>query len=304
MQSNLYDVVIIGEGAAGLTAANTAAALGLKVASMEANLFGGLVVNIAELEGYPAGNKVSGVDVASALMQQNADLGVENIPDTVTGLGAEGDIKLLHSAQGVQRARSVVIASGARMKKLGVPGEQEFEYRGVSQCADCDGPLFKDADVMIVGGGDAALQEALTLAEHCRKVSIVLRGDRPRARHHFVERVRAKPNVELIKNTVLEEITGGQTVEKVRLRTGSSVREVPASGVFVFIGLQPTTEFAGAEIKRDAAGLIVTDSSMQTSVPGIFAAGAARSGYSGRLLSAMGEGTVAALSAARHLASA
>jgi len=300
---NAFDVVVIGEGMAGLSAAHHAASLGLKVASVECNLFGGLVINIAELESYPAAAAISGVDVASALMQHNADLGVESVPGNAQSIAADGPVLRVATDQRQLGARNVIIATGARLKKLGVPGEAEFEYRGVSQCADCDAPLFKDADVIVAGGGDAALQEALTLARYCRKVSIALRGERFRARRAFVDRIRGLANVEVLPRTAIEAIVGDQTVETVRLRdvAAGATREVAASGVFAFVGLEPNGAFAPAAIARDAGGRLVTDAALETALPGVFAAGAVRSGCGGLMVNAMSDGAAAAQAAFRRL---
>src|SRR5262245_23976412 len=152
-----YDLIVIGEGISGLTCANEAARSGLKVATFEANLFGGLVINVNELDGYPPDRETSGADLASGLMEANAGLNIASVQEAVTAVTpANGGFRI-----GGHTARQVVAASGARMKKLGVPGEAEFEGRGVSQCADCDGPMFQNEEVAVVGGGDSALQEAL-----------------------------------------------------------------------------------------------------------------------------------------------
>jgi len=168
-----FDVVVIGAGITGLTAAKAAVQSGLRTANIEALMFGGLVVNINDLDGETTG---SGTDLASNLMMEISDLGVENLSETVSTLAREGDRLKVTTDAGTHQARAVIIASGAKLKRLGIPGEAEFEYKGVSQCADCDGPMYKDEEVVVVGGGDSALQEALVLAEYCKRVHLVHRG--------------------------------------------------------------------------------------------------------------------------------
>ena len=193
----------------------------------------------------------------------------------------------------------MIIASGAKLKRLGIPGEMDFEYKGVSQCADCDGPMFKDEEVVVVGGGDSALQEALVLAEYSKRVHLVHRGAKFRARQQLVDAIAKHSNIVPVWNTVAEAILGGQMVEKVRVRnvTTNATTEIPCAGFFAYIGLQPTCDFAPAELARDTDGFLVTDASLQTKIPGLIAAGAVRAGYGGMLTHAIADGTAAAKAA-------
>ena len=187
--ANAFDLIVIGEGVTGLTCAKHAASLGLKTATTEGNLFGGRVINGAELERYDEAG--SGVDIASALMEANAEAGVENLGATVTGLDPADGVIRVKTDGGDYTARAVVIASGAAMKKLGVPGEEAFDHRGVSQCADCDGPMFEGKQVTVVGGGDSALQSAMVLSKFCSKVHLVHRAATFSAQPHWVAAVSA-----------------------------------------------------------------------------------------------------------------
>jgi thioredoxin reductase (NADPH) len=288
MSQPTYDVIVIGEGVSGLTAAGALAAAGFKVATIEGQLFGGLVLNVNELDPAPGGREVSGAELASEMMGANAEAGVTSIQEPVTAVRREGDIVVVATDSGAHHARHVVVASGARLRRLGVEGESEFEGRGVSQCADCDGPMYQDEDVIVVGGGDSALQESLVLAQYCRKVHLVHRGDAFSGSAHFAEQVKANDKVAIIRNATVDAILGSKMVEKARLKHADGrTEELPCAGVFAYIGLEPSVGFLPAEVERDAGGYVRTDDALQTNVAGISAIGAARSGYAGTLVHAM-----------------
>ena len=285
-----YDVIVIGEGVSGLTAAGALAAAGLKVATIEGTLFGGLVVNVNDLEPGPEGRPHSGAELAAEIMGSNAEAGVTSIQEPVTALRSAGGVHEVVTDSGTHTARNVVIASGARLKRLGVPGETEFEGRGVSQCADCDGPMYQNEEVIVVGGGDSALQEALVLANYARKVHLVHRRDAFSGSPHFAAQVKANDKIVVVWNATVDAISGSQMVEKARLRYADGrSEEVPCAGVFAYIGLEPSVDFLPESVERDAAGHVKTDDRLQTSVPGIYAIGAVRSGYEGTLEHAIAE---------------
>ena len=288
----IFDVAVIGGGLAGLTAAHHAALRGLSVVSFdEGGHMGGLVMNIGAVDGYPAMGPVSGVEIAAAQLEAIVDLGVVVMPESVGALSVEGDTKVISSDSGAYRARHAIVASGARLKWLGVPGEEALFGRGVSQCADCDGGFFMDQKVVVVGGGDSALQEALHLAGYAREILIVSHGDRLRARQAYVDRIGADPKFAVRLDTEVTEILGSEGVEGVRMRevTTGSAEEVACDGVFVFVGLEPNAGFLPDTVARDAGGHVVVDTGSRTTVPGVYAVGAVRAGFSGLLAAAADE---------------
>lgn len=288
MPASQYDVIVIGEGVAGLTAAHALAKAGLRTATLEAQLFGGLIINVNELDPAPEAREVSGAELASEMMQANQELGVASIQEPVTGIEASGGQKRVVTASGSYGARHVVVASGARLKKLGVPGEAEFEGRGVSQCADCDGPMYQNEMVVVVGGGDSALQEAIVLTRYCGKVRLVHRGTQFRARQHFIEQVKDNDKITTTWSAQLVEIAGGKVVERARIRHADGrTEDISCAGVFAYVGVEPGTDFLPADFARDASGFLTTNDQLQTSVPGVWAAGAVRSGCGGLISDAM-----------------
>jgi thioredoxin reductase (NADPH) len=295
-----FDIAVIGGGIAGLTAAHHAALAGASVGHfIEDGLTGGLVMNVGALDGWPAGSAIGGAELAAGLLGRNDELGVSLLPsrvDRIEGAAA----KTLSGPDGSWRAKQVIVATGASLRTLDVPGAERLTGRGVSQCAWCDGGLYRDAEVVVAGGGDAALSEAIHLAQFARAVTIVTRGEMFRARRSYVSRVAGDERFRLRWASEIVEVLGGDGVDGVRVRDNEAGTEevVGCRGLFVFVGLAPNAGLLPPGVARDAAGFVVTDSSFETKMPGVFAVGAVRAGYGGRLTQAVAEATTAAERAA------
>jgi thioredoxin reductase (NADPH) len=298
-----YDLVIVGGGLAGLTAAMYGARFGLRTCLVEHMAAGGQVLNVEKIEnfpGFPEG--IAGFDLGPIVQEQAEAAGAEFVMDTATGLVLDGERRVVRCEGAELGARSVIVAAGSAFRTLGIPGEAEFVGKGVSNCASCDAPFFVGKEVCVVGGGDSALDEAGVLASsNVGHVTVVHRGPAFTAQQVAVDRLSGLSNVETLFNTELEEIVGTDTVSAVRLRTEGSTREQPLSGVFVFVGLEPNTAFLQGSVDLDPSGHVVVDAHLQTLVPGVFAAGDIRQASSRQLIAAAGDGATAAVHAARYL---
>jgi thioredoxin reductase (NADPH) len=291
MKTIMYDLVVVGAGIAGLVTARNAARGGLSTLLIESLSFGGLVTNVIELDGDVKG---CGADVATEIMMEACDLGTHVKIENVSAIETLCDRFVVVSDQGRHEAHAVVAASGATLRALSVPGEELFTGRGVSHCADCDGPFFRDKDVVVIGGGDAALQSALLLAQICRNVNLVHRRDRFKARPDYVKRVDEHPRIQLTFNARVTAVVGGITVEALEIVQDGVAGTLPCHGVFPFIGLQPAGGYLPQDIKRDDCGHVIVDGSMASSIRGMFAAGALRAGYAGQVANAVADGERAA----------
>lgn len=299
-----FDLVVIGAGVAGLTAAMVAAHHGLSVAVISASSPGGQIINAERVENFPGiPGPIAGHELGSRLFEQAEAAGAQFMLDTAEGLSVEGAERIVHAAGQDFSAGAVIIAAGSTLRPLGIPGEERMLGKGVSHCASCDAPLFKSREVCVVGGGDTAFDEALVLSDHATRVEVFYRGETARAQRHLRARVEAAANITVSNNTVVEEILGDEAVRGVRLRdvkTGAA-REHRIDGVFVAVGLDPATAFVNGVLKLDASGHIETDIMMRTSLDGVFAAGDIRKNSVVQLAAIAGDGATAAISASRYL---
>lgn len=297
------EVAIIGAGAAGLSAAAAAAQQGLQVLVLERMGAGGQVMNVERIANFPGHPDISGFELGPLLQERAEEAGAQFLLDTVQRLESTEGQHLLHCEGGeTVRARAVVVAAGSARRKLGVPGEEALEGRGVSECASCDGPLFRGQAVCVVGGGDSAFGEAQVLALHAERVTLVFREPAPIAQASLVEAVLPLPNVNVLANAEVVAVTGEQAVTGVRLRLGDGrEQEIDCTGVFVYAGLQADSGFLAGALALDGEGRIVTDAHFGSSVPGVFAAGDIRSGAAYLLEAAARDGAAAAQAVVRYL---
>ncbi len=299
-----YDVIIIGGGAAGLAASIYAVRAMLKTLIIEKQAVGGQILYTGEIENYPGfPEPIGGPDLAQLYEKQALRFGVEFEYDTVVGLDVAGDVKRVIGDEKEYTARTVIITTGGEHNKLEVPGEEEFSGRGVSYCATCDGNFFRDMDVTVVGGGDAALDEGLYLTRMASKVTVVHRRDSLRASGILQKRGFDNPKMDFIWDTAVQEIKGNGIVDRVtlkNLKTGE-VSDRPTEGVFIFIGFHPVNDFMQGAVELDNAGHVRTNLQMETDVPGVFAAGDVRQNSDRQLANAVGDGVAAALAAYRYL---
>jgi thioredoxin reductase (NADPH) len=299
---NLCEVAVIGGGLAGLSAARHAARLGRSVTLFEANgFFGGLVATIDEVDGLPIPGKFSGQDLAIHLLQEARKAAVQVVETGIAKIDLNTRITLADVAGRSYHPEAIIIASGASVRKLGLPGEEEFLGKGVSRCATCDGGFFRGQDVVVVGGGDSAAQEALILAKTSRRVTLVCRSPL-KAKRDYVERLAARENVSFLWDSEVSAILGVDGVTGVRVRNvkDGTLSQIDCAGLFPFIGATPNSEFAPATVLT-ATGHVKTASDLATSDPRVFAVGAVRADYGGNVVQAMAEGVGAAEAVTRLL---
>ncbi len=300
-----YDLIVIGGGMAGMSAALTAARLDRKVAILTGGVPGGELLNIEKVEGIPGQEDgIAGYDLCPITQELADAAGAEFVMDEASSLSADGDKWKVTSASGEFIAPAVILAMGAHVAKMAVPGEEEFFGRGVSHCATCDGPLLRGKVAVVAGGGDSGMQEALSLAAHVEKAIIVTRGDGLAGQVAYRSEVEANPKIEVIGGSEVTAIEGDAKVEKVRIRNLASgeEREIAAEGVFSFVGLEPNIAPAEGLAELSADGRFAVDGELRTSAKGLFAAGNVRAGNSWRAAGAMGDGANAAVAADRYLA--
>jgi thioredoxin reductase (NADPH) len=304
MYSREYDIAIVGGGPAGLTAALYAGRNKLRSVLFEPKAPGGQLLNTELVEDYPGFKSILGVDLAMVMAEQATHFGTELLPFSVNRIAVlEDGMKRLDTDGGAYHAPAVVLTAGGNPRKLGVPGEAEYAGRGVSYCAVCDGAFFQDEHLAVVGGGDAALEEAAFLTRYASKVTVIHRRWEFRAQPILVEEARRNPKIEFLFDTVVEAIEGSDMrAERLQLRNlrSGATSTLPVGGVFIFIGFIPNTGLVEGHVDHDKAGYYITDPlTMMTSVHGIFAAGDVRSQLTRQITTAVGDATTATIAATK-----
>ncbi len=297
----MHDIVIIGAGPAGLTAAIYALRANKSVLVLEKESFGGQITYSPKVENYPGFNEISGSELGEKLVEQALDLGAEIELDTVTGIKNPGQYKIVQCEHGQYQAKAVIIASGSRHRQLGLAREDEFTGNGVSYCALCDGAFYKDRAIAVIGGGNTALQDAVLLSDQCSKVTIIQNLGFCTGEERLLEILKSKKNVSFLYNTVVEELEGEEQLSSIMLRdleSGKTSR-FKLDGIFVAIGQQPDNKAFESVCKLDEQGFIIADESTVTSTPGIYAAGDCRTKKVRQVVTATGDGAVAAMNACR-----
>lgn len=300
----MYDTIIIGAGPAGMTAALYAARSNLKVALLEAGIPGGQMNNTADVENYPGYALISGPELAEKMFEPLENLGVEHVFGHVQRIEDQGDFKKIITEDEVYESKTVIIATGAFHRQLNVPGEAEFNSRGVSYCAVCDGAFFRDEDLLVVGGGDSAVEEAIFLTQFAKSVTIVHRRDQLRAQKVLQDRAFANEKISFVWDSVVEAIHGNERkvtgVTFKNIKTGET-SQADFGGIFIYVGLDPVSEFVADLGIRDESGWIVTDDHMKTSVAGIYAIGDVRQKDLRQITTAVGDGAIAGQEAYKYI---
>ena len=302
--SVIYDVIIVGSGPAGLAAAIYGQRAGLSSLVLEESyVSGGQVLNTYDVDNYPGLPGISGMELAEKFHEHAKSMGASFLTAAVIAIREEGDRKVVETAKGDLSARTVILATGAHHRLLGVPGEERLTGMGVSYCATCDGAFFRDKTVAVVGGGDVAVEDAIFLARGCKKVYVIHRRDQLRAAKILQEKLLSLDNVEMKWNCVAEEILGDSQVSGVKVRdvkTGEG-SELAVNGVFIAVGILPNTGFLGDFVQLDEGGYIVAGEDMKTSVPGVFAAGDVRTKALRQIITAAADGANAITSVEAYL---
>lgn len=299
----MYDIIIVGAGPAGLSAAIYGLRAGKSVLVLEKGSYGGQIINTPEIENYPGIKKVSGFEFATNLYNQASDLGAEVIYEPVTAIEPGDNVKKVITDKNVYEGKTIILATGAKNRRLGIDREQELTGAGVSYCATCDGMFFRGKDVAVVGGGNTALEDALFLTNYCRKVYIIHRREEFRGEKRLLDALKERENVEYVLNSNVVCLKGETKLTAVRVReknTGEE-KEIPVSGIFVAIGQEPENKIFEDIIQTDEKGYIVSGEECQTNVSGVFTAGDCRTKSVRQLTTAASDGAVAALKACEYI---
>jgi thioredoxin reductase (NADPH) len=299
-----YEVIIIGGGPAGLTAGLYTSRARLSTLLIESALFGGQMTTTELIENYPGFPQGISGDELSRLMEEQAKrFGMETVTQEVMRVSLEGDIKVVETYESTYRCEALILCTGTEYRKLGVPGEKEFTGKGISYCATCDGAFFQDSRIVVVGGGDSALTEALFLTKFVKELTIIHRRDALRGTRIYQERAFDNPKVKFLWNSIVQEIKGDSIVRSIvvkNVKTGE-VKEFETDGAFLFVGMIPRTQFMKGIVQMDEGGYLLTNEDCETSLKGIFAAGDCRKRLLRQIATAVGDGATAAFASEKYL---
>jgi thioredoxin reductase (NADPH) len=299
-----YDVIIIGGGPAGLTAGIYLARAKQNVLIVDQATVGGQVILTHAVANYPGLPELSGYQLAATMRKQAEEFGCTVLSNTpVDSVEFAGPVKQIATREETYHAKAVIIAVGGEPRKLGLPGEDTFRGRGISYCATCDGDFFTGEEIVVVGGGNSALEEAVSLTQYASKVTLVHQFDNFQGYAHAIAAVRENPKIEIMMESLVEEFIGDESLTSVRVKSkkDGTLTTIPATGAFIFIGYVPSTGQYSDILSMNKNGEIITEDSMATSVPGVFAAGDARQKRYRQITTAVSDGTIAALSALEYI---
>ncbi|MGE5704796.1 MAG: thioredoxin-disulfide reductase [Clostridia bacterium] len=299
----VYDVIIVGAGPAGMTAAVYTSRANMSTLMIERGIPGGQMANTEEIENYPGFASILGPDLSTKMFEHAQHFGAEYAYGDIKEIRNDEPFKTVVAGDKEYKGKAVIVATGAEHRLLGVPGEKELSGRGVSYCAVCDGAFFRNKELVVVGGGDSAVEEAVFLTRFATKVTIIHRRDQFRAQKILQKRAMENEKIEVIWNAVVKEIRGENVVNSVLIQdtvTGEE-REYPTNGAFIYVGMDPLSASVSGLGITNEAGYILTDEDMKTSVPGIFAAGDVRDKMLRQVVTATGDGSIAAQSAQHYV---
>lgn len=306
-ETKKYDVVIIGGGPAGLSAGLYAARGNVKTVILEKMIPGGQLLNTLDVENYPGMDFMTGPQISEAMEKQTRRFGCEIVNNcNIKSVNLSGKTKIIESDKGIFESKVVIIATGSEHRKLDVPGEKEYNGRGVSYCAVCDGAFFKNKDLVVVGGGSSAIEEGTFLTKFANKVTVVHRRDQLRAERILQDRAFKNPKINFIWNTVVPQIKGdalGVTSVTLKDIETNEEKDYKCDGIFIYVGLIPNTELFKGQVKLDETGKVITNEKMETNLPGIYAAGDVRETPLKQAVTAASDGSLAATMAINYIES-
>ena len=297
----MYDIVIIGAGPAGLTAAIYARRNNKKVLVLESSSYGGQIINTLSIENYPAYLQISGYDFATKLFNQVKELGCEIVFEKAIGIKTSDNVKEVITTKNKYKTKTIILATGVKTRNLGLDLEDKLIGKGISYCATCDGAFYKNKDVAVVGGGNTAVEDALYLSDIANKVYLIHRKDYFTAEESLVEKLKCKDNVDILYNSSVKLLNGKDKLESIGVVNNNEIKEISVSGLFIAIGKDPDNQFISDLINTDSSGYIITDENCKTNIDGIFAAGDNRSKNLRQLVTATSDGAIAASEAIKYI---